>query len=218
MLEIMRQGGPMMWVLFACSVVAVSVFLERLFHLHRARIGSSDFLEGIYNILRRKNIVEAVSICEETPGPEAHVVRAAILHHDEGPEHIRKAVQEAGLAEIPRLERNLNLLYTVAKVAPLLGLLGTVLGMVQTLVTIEQNAPLVHAGELSGGMWQALLSTAAGLTVAIPAYAGHNFLMGRVDAVLQDMERTAAEIVVFLASLDKGENGGLQNVDQQPSA
>lgn len=218
MLEIMRQGGPMMWVLFGCSVVAVSVFLERLFHLHRARIGSSDFLEGIYNILRRRNIVEAVSICEETPGPEAHIVRAAILHYDETSENIRKAVQEAGLAEIPRLERNLNLLYTVSKIAPLLGLLGTVLGMLQTLAIIEQRSPLVHAGDLSGGLWQALLSTAVGLAVAIPAYAGHNFLMGRVDVILQDMERTAAEIVMFLASLDKGENGGPRNQVQQPGA
>jgi len=198
-----------MWVILALSLLAAVIFLERLFHLHRAQIGSGDFLKGIYNILRRKNIVEAVSICEETPGPEAHIVRAAVLHHDEDRETLHKAIQEAGLSEIPRLERNLNLLLTIAQVAPLLGLLGTVLGLMETLWTIQQKAPLVHAGDLTGGMWQALISTAAGLAVAIPAYIGHNFLVGRVESILQDMERTSAEIFTFLIGQRRTEEVGL---------
>lgn len=206
MLEIMQNGGPIMWLILSCSVLVAILFLERLFHLHRAQIGSRDFLEGIFNIMRRGNVVEAVSICEETPGPEAHVIRAAILRHDEGEDMIRKAIREAGAAEIPRLERNLNLLATLAQVTPLLGLLGTVLGMVQTLMLIEQRAPLVHAGDLAGGLWQALLSTAFGLAVAIPAYAGHNFLVGRVESIVQDMERTSAEILLFLASKKREEH------------
>ena len=204
MFDLIRQGGPVMWLLLACSLLAGIIFLERLLHLHRAQISSPEFLKGIYNILRRDNLVEAVSICEETPGPVAHIVRAAVLHHDEPGESIARAIQEAGLAEVPRLERNLNMLLTLAQVAPLIGLLGTVLGMMQVLITIEQKSPLVHAGDLGAGLWQALISTAAGLAIAIPTYMAYNFLVGRVEAVVLDMERASGEILTFLVNRARG--------------
>lgn len=198
MFELMHKGGAMMWLILAASLVGAVVFLKKLLDLHRAQIRVGDFLKGIFNILNRKNIVEAVSICEETPGPVASIVRAAVLHHDEPPEGIRRAIEEAGLAEIPRLERHVNLLATLAQIAPLMGLLGTVLGMMQALLTFTQKAPLVQSGDLMGGMWQALISTAAGLAVAIPAYAGYNFLVSRVESIVLDMEAASAEILAFL--------------------
>jgi biopolymer transport protein ExbB len=197
MFELIQKGGPMMWVILATSFIAAVVFVKKLFELHRAQIRWSDFLKGIYNVLSRKNIVEAVSICEETPGPVASIVRAAILHHDEGPEGIRRAIEEAGLAEVPRLEKNLAMLATVAQIAPIMGLLGTVLGMIQTLLMIQQKAPLVHSGDLMGGLMQALIATAAGLAVAIPTYAGYNFLVSRVESIVLDMEQASAEILAF---------------------
>lgn len=187
-----------MWLLVLCSILAGVVFLERLLHLHRAQIPYSDFLKGIYTIVGRDNVVEAVSICEETPGPVAHVVRAAVLHHDAPREIIVESMHQAGLDEIPRLERNLNLLLTLAQIAPLIGLLGTVVGMIQIMVAVDTQSPLVHAGELGQGMWQALLSTAAGLAIAIPSYAAYNFLVGRVESIVLDIERGAAEILNFL--------------------
>lgn len=199
MLTWIIKGGPMMWIILACGVVGTAVFLAKLYELHRAQIRPGDFLKGLYNILNRNNIVEAVSICEETPGPVASVVRAAILHHDEERPVIQRAVEEAGLAEIPRLERNLTVIATIAQISPLLGLLGTVLGMIQVVMVIEQKAPLVQSGDLMNGLWQALLATAAGLLVSIPAYAGYNFLVSRVESILLDMERAAVEILAFLA-------------------
>lgn len=209
MLELIQKGGPVLWVIFASSVIGVFVFLAKLFDLHRAQIRPGDFLKGLYNILQRNNVVEAVSICEETPGPVASVVRAAILHHDEDRAIIQRAIEEAGLAEIPRLERNLTVLATIAQITPLLGLLGTVLGMIRMAIAIEQKAPLVHVGDLMGGLWQALLATAAGLAVAIPAYAGYNFLVSRVESLVLDMERAAVEILAYLtAPGHKRETGG----------
>ncbi len=199
MLELLNKGGPVMWVLAVTAVVAVMVFLERLFHLHRAQIKSDDFLKGIFNIVRRGNIAEAISICDETPGPVASIVRAAVLHYDEPKEEIQKAIEEAGLAEVPRLERNLNLLGTIAKISPLLGLLGTVLGMIQMFLSMQRHAPLLQAGDLGEGLWQALVTTATGLAIAIPAYAGYNFLIGRVETILLDMERISVNILAFLA-------------------
>jgi len=199
MLTLIQKGGPMMWLILAGSIVAAVVFLKKLFDLHRAQIKWADFLKGIYNILSRRNVVEAVSICEETPGPVANIVRAAILHHDEDKGSIQRAIEEAGLSEIPRLERHLTVLATLAQVMPMMGLLGTVLGMMQVLLTIQEKSPLVHSGDLMGGMWQALISTAASLAVAIPIYAGYNLLVGRVESIVLDMERASVDILAFLS-------------------
>lgn len=207
MLELINRGGPTMWVIGAISVLAMTIFLQRLFHLHRAQIKTGDFLSGIFTVLGRGNAVEAISICEETPGPVAQIVRAAILERGGGRDRIQQVMEEVGLAEIPRLEKNLLLLLTMAQIAPMAGLLGTVLGMMQVLMVIEAKAPLIHAGDLGGGLWQALISTAAGLAVAIPAYAGYNFLVGRVEAILLDMERAFAEVLVFLTSADQQGKG-----------
>ena len=199
MLELILQGGLIMWVILGAGLIAAMIFLERLFHLHRAQINAADFLEGIYNVLRRRNVVEAVSICEETPGPVAHIMRAGVLQGDAEREEIEQAIEGAGLTEIPRLERHLSMLATLAQMAPLLGLLGTVLGMMESLWVIHQKAPLVYAGDLAGGMWQALITTAVGLAVAIPAYAGYNFLLHRVESIVLDMERSSVDILNFLS-------------------
>lgn len=199
MLELILQGGLIMWVILGAGLIAAMIFIERLFHLHRAQINAADFLEGIYNVLRRRNVVEAVSICEETPGPVAHIMRAGILQGDAEREEIEQAIEGAGLTEIPRLERHLSMLATLAQMTPLLGLLGTVLGMMESLWVIHQKAPLVYAGDLAGGMWQALITTAVGLAVAIPAYAGYNFLLHRVESIVLDMERSSVDILNFLS-------------------
>jgi biopolymer transport protein ExbB len=198
MILLIQKGGPMMWLILAVSIVAAVLFLKKLFDLHRAQIKWIDFLKGIYNILGRRNVVEAVSICEETPGPVASIVRAAVLHHDEDKESIQRAIEEAGLAEIPRLEKNLTMLATLAQITPMMGLLGTVLGMMQVLLAVQEKSPLVHSGDLMGGLWQALISTAASLAVAIPIYAGYNLLVGRVESIVLDMERASVEILAFL--------------------
>ena len=201
MLDLMQQGGPMLWVLGVISLTAATIFFERMFYLHRVQIKTTDFLKGIFNIVRKGNTVEAVTLCEETPGPVAHMVRVAILEKNRGPEQVQRTMQEVGLSEIPRLEKNLSILLTLAQVCPLVGLLGTVLGMAQILHVIHDKAPLIHAGDLGGGLWQALLSTAAGLVVAIPSHVGHNFLVSRVEAIVLDMERSFTEVTIFFANL-----------------
>ena len=198
MREWIVQGGPVLWALLVVSVLAVFVFLNKLLQLHRAQIHSRDFLDGIYNVLRRGNAVEAVTICEDTPGPVAQLVRAAILQVDDNPEEMSKAIQHAGLAEIPRLEHRLNLLATLGKIAPMLGLLGTVLGFIQVFVDMQRTYPATYPSALAGGMGAALLTTAVGLTIAIPIYAGYNLLVSRIEALVLDMEYAAAEIYSFL--------------------
>jgi biopolymer transport protein ExbB len=192
---LLANGGPMLWLILLLSAVGVAVFIERFLHCHRAQINSTGFLNGVRTVLKRDNVVEALSICDATPGPVARLVRVAILNREHGRERVREALEEAGLAEVPRLEEKLNLLATIAQLAPLLGLLGTVLGFIGAFWAMKEAGPYAHVGDLSKGIWQALISTAAGLAVAIPAHAGYNYLVSRVNSIVLDMERAATEIV-----------------------
>ncbi len=199
MWELMVKGGWIMWPIMVCSVVAASLFLERVFHLHRSQIKQEDFLNGIYTIVNRGNLAEAVSICDQTPGPVAHIVRVALLHVDEKGDALKQTISQAGLAEIPRLEKNLGGLLTIAQITPLLGLLGTIIGLVQVFSVMEQHAPLAEIGDISGGIWQALLTSAVGICVSIPSFTGYNFLLSRIERITLNMDYAAEEIYRFLA-------------------
>ena len=198
MLNLMGNGGPVTWLLLICGLFAALVFFERLFNLHRAQIAADDFLKGVYNILNRDNTVEAAPICEEAPGPVARLALAAVLHHDDALENIGRAIEDAGLEEIPRMERGLGWLATVARITPLIGLLGTVLGMMDVLQAARRAAPLVSMADLTGGLWAALSSTALSLVIAILVYAGYNLLVSRVESILLDMERSASALMNFM--------------------
>ena len=189
------KEGLALWLILLASAVAVVVFIERYLHCHRAQINSTEFLNGVRNVLRRNNVVEAISICDATPGPVARLVKTAILNREHGRERIREAIEEAGLVEVPRLEEKLNLLATIAQLTPLLGLFGTVLGMMQIFAKVEDYGLAAHIGLLAQGVWTALIYCAAGLAVSIPVHAAYNYLVSRVNAIVLDMERAATEIV-----------------------
>ena len=203
MFDLLNQGGLVAWVIVASGLVALAVFLERVLHLHRARIKSEDFLAGILNNLKRGNVNEALAICDDTPGPVASIVRTAIVNRSAGQEALRSAVETVGRTEISRMERRLVTLATVAQVAPLFGLLGTVVGMIKALQVMKAQAPLVQSADVMGGLMQALVTTAAGLAVAVPCYIAFNFLVGKVEKIVIDMERSASDIQAYLT----GTNG-----------
>jgi len=193
--QFLSHGGPMIWLIVACSALAIVVFIERLLHYHREQINSMEFLNGVRNVLRRDNVVEALSICDATPGPVARLVKVAILSRERGRDGVREALEEAGLVEVPPLEEKLSILATMAQITPLMGLLGTVLGFIKVFSVLQAQGSLAHMEAMSRGVWQALISTAAGLAVAIPCYAGYNYLVNRVNAIVLDMEKAATEIV-----------------------
>jgi biopolymer transport protein ExbB len=198
MIELLIKSGIIGWVILANSLLAALIFLEKLFHLHRAEIKTDDFLSGIYTIVRNGNLPEAIGMCDNTPGPVAYITRAALLHRGESHAELTHAVEQAALEEIPRLERHLKGLLTTAQLSPLLGLLGTILGLISSLIVMERNAPLIQIGDAAGGLWQALITSAAGLIVAIPAFAGYNLLSARIEKLILDMERGASGIIHFL--------------------
>jgi len=201
---LLTHGGPVIWLILLAAAVAFATFIERVLYCHRSQINSAAFLNGVRTVLKRDNVVEAISICDATPGPVARIVKTAILNRDHGRERVREAVEEAGLTEVPRLEEKLNLLATIAQIAPLLGLLGTIVGFMDVFSQLQSDGLYAHFNAFSGGIWRALICAAAGIAVAIPVHAGYNYLVSRINKIVLDMERSGAEIVNILTENGNG--------------
>lgn len=190
-----------MFLILLCSIIALAVVIERLWHLRRAQINTQAFMEVIAELLKRNKIMDAIDRCNAMPGPIAHILKAGIMKHDRPRSEIKEAIEDAGLHEVPRLEKNLSALATIAHISPLLGLLGTVTGMVRSFQVIELKATAlmpVNPGDLAGGIWEALITTVAGLAVAIPTYVAYNFLVSKVDGFVLEMEKSATDVVNIL--------------------
>ncbi|MDD2456719.1 MAG: MotA/TolQ/ExbB proton channel family protein [Kiritimatiellae bacterium] len=197
-MNIFWQGGPVFWLLVFAGVAAVAVFFERLLHLRRAQIDYDDFLKGVCNVLENGNVDEAMVICEETPGPVAAVTLTAIRHRKGSLAAMREAVDNKGRAELSRMERRLASLAVTCQTAPLLGLLGTLLGVVKIVQDMNEQAPVIQSTDLTEGLMRALLAAAAGLMVAVPCHVMYALLMVRIERIVLDMEAAASEIVAFL--------------------
>ena len=174
---------------------------------YRAQVNVNEIVTGLINVLRREGMIEAITLCDNSPGPVPRVLSSAIRAYKEG-DDIRDSLATQTLIEVPRLESRLNILATLAYVMPLLGLLGTVLGLVDSFQTITANpdAAVTTLPELSKGVYKALLCTAAGLSVAIPCHIAYNYLVSRVQDFCTDMEKASAEIMYFFRH-HKKENG-----------
>ncbi len=214
MIELMQKGGVLMWVIVTCSILATGIFLERFFHYHRSFIEVSEFLNGLANLIRRKNFAEARHECAVTHVPVARVLHAAILRHDSPRAELKDIVQEAGQLEVPALEKNLPALATIAFIAPMIGFLGTVTGLMSAFATLSANSGYTSAIDISGAIYQCLITTAAGIAVAIPTFVAHQYLSARVDRLLRDMERAGIEMVQLLSDQAK-ERGDIISFEEQ---
>ncbi|MFA5499808.1 MAG: MotA/TolQ/ExbB proton channel family protein [Candidatus Omnitrophota bacterium] len=203
MWDMIQKGGPVMYLIIILSIIAFGVVIERIYNFNRARVDAQKFMDDILKHLKRNKIIEAIEMCNQTPGPIAHIIKAGILKHDRSKAEIKEAIDEAAQLEIPRLEKHLPIIATIAHIAPLLGLLGTVSGMIKAFQIIQLKALTmtpVNPGDLSGGIWEALLATLAGLAVAIPTYVAYNYLVNQVDNLVYEMERSATDLVNLLSS------------------
>jgi biopolymer transport protein ExbB len=199
--QIFMAGGPLMWPICICSMFALAIVFEKIWYLRKIQIDAQEFLTSILERMKKHQVKEALQICEGTFSPIAHILKAGIIKYDRTRSQIKEAIEDASLYEIPRLEKNLSALATIAHISPLLGLLGTVTGMVRCFQVIQAKASAYYPvvpGDLARGIWEALLTTVAGLIVAIPAYVAYNYLVSRVNNVTLEMEKAATELVNFL--------------------
>ena len=196
--EYMQKGGPLMWLILFCSVLAGAVFLERVTYYHRITMRIGEFMRGLANLISHRRFAEAQMECAGTPTPVTRVLHAAILRHDAPRTELKEIVLEAGQLEVPRLERRLGIIATIGFVVPMIGLLGTVTGLIESFVNISSQSGFASSTDIASGIYQALLTTAAGLVVAIPCAVAYGYLNSRVNTIVHDMERAGIEIVNLL--------------------
>ena len=197
---LIQQGGYTLYPLFVLSIIAVLIFIERALFLHKGQIHSLDFLAGIKNLVKKKRLVEAMTLCEETPGPLARVVKSALLQYGASDARIRSAIESAALIEVPILERRIGSLSAIARIAPLIGFIGTLIAAFQALVSLE--AANAESAYFMQSLAQAIISSAVGLGIAALAALAYHFLHGRVRALVFEIERVAHAIYEFLTSAE----------------
>jgi len=208
LMDILRNGGATFWIIAFLGFVALIIFLEKVFYLHRVQVNTGELVRGFINTSKKGNLLEAISLCDDTPGPAAHILRAVIISYEQGDKDLSRAVDDAALSEIPRLESRMNILSTVSYVCPLLGLFGTVLGMIGVFYQLsELSSSGINIAELAVGIKKALFCTAGGLAVAIPCYIAYSYLLSRIQGIILDMEKAASEILYFFEQ-NRQKSGG----------
>ena len=198
-IRIFHDGGPVFLIICLAGLAALAIFLERIVKLRQARIRYEDFLNGVFNILEKGKIREATALCDDSPGPVVRLMRAAILHRDEPRDALRQILDNTGRAEISRMERRLAALSSITQATPLLGLLGSLLGILGTVQTMRGELPLVQTLDITGGLVRALVTSLAGLAVAIPSFIMYNILVVRIDRIVLDMEQASGDILAFMS-------------------
>ena len=198
--QLFIAGGNFMWGLLAAAILALAVILERAFTLAKARTNTRRLIGSVITTLRSDGVNEAAQVCERTRGPIAAILHSGLLRAERGPEAVEKAIETSGTIEMAFLERGLVGLSAVANTAPLLGFLGTVSGMISAFEAIA-NADNVNAKLVASGISEALITTASGLIIAIPASLGHSFFLSIIDRFIIEMEETSAELVEELTQI-----------------
>jgi biopolymer transport protein ExbB len=202
-----QQGGPMMWPLLLFSLVAATFIVERAIALRRAKINVNEFLSKVRKaLLVNRDVRAAIKVCEEYKGPVASVVKSALLKYGHPREEIEKNIESAAIFESGRLERGLMVLSSTANVAPMLGFLGTVTGMIRSFATLAQQG-LTNPGAVAAGISEALITTATGLFIAIPAQLGYNYYMSRINRFMRDIETASNMLMETFVEMDSDRYG-----------
>lgn len=197
MFEFFMKGGILMWPILICSIISVSIILERLYYFYdvKRKIYIPEFSSLVKDLLRRKKIADAIKLCEETKGPLSKIILTGIRNHNLSFEERERIVSIVGSREVRNMEKHLNILSLIADISPLLGLTGTVTGLIRAFMKVQEMSGRVDASQLAGGIWEALITTAAGLFVAIPTLAFYHYFEGKVSSYASLMKDVAAEIL-----------------------
>ena len=188
------QGGPMVWVLLIASALGVVVFVERRLAYHRVQINTTALLGGLKNVLSQNNLVEAIGICDATPSPTARIVKVVLENYQLSREEVKEILEQHGSEEVARLEQRLGILSTIGQIAPLLGLLGAVLGFMETGEEVITNHHTHFA--------KALMPLALGLAIGVPCYVGYNHLVAVIGTIVIDMQKAGLRALRMVSELE----------------
>lgn len=198
MVDILEQGGVIMWIIIFLSVVAAVIIIERLLFFRKIRLDEEKMIYRLKSTLQKSHFDEALSICENNPSPITNLMRVGIEHRSYPSETIKQTILDAANLEIPSMEKHLPALGTITHIAPLLGLLGTVTGNISAFGVLGRLGSVGDPGLLAKGIAEALLTTAAGLIVAIPAIIFYNYLVNKVNHIIIRLENRVNELVLLL--------------------
>jgi len=198
--------NAIIFILIGCSIISFTIFIERLVQLHRSEIDTNKFIINLRHSIRDGNIIEAIKICENTGGTISNIVKAGICKHNRAKGDIESAMEITGMNEIAKLEKNAKILSIIAHITPLIGLLGTVLGFIQAFSEMRMSGLVdISATRIGEAMEFALITTAAGLVVAIPSVLAYNYLVSRVETFVLEIQTSSAEIVDLLVHRKENE-------------
>lgn len=204
LLQLFRDGGIFMWPLLACSILGLAVILVKFVTLRLAKVRTDRLLDRVRGLVREGRVDQAIDLCANTRGPVASILLTGLHLYEEGSTaRADQAITHAGRIEMAFLEKGLVVLATIANVAPLIGFLGTVAGMILAFGAIEQ-AGEVEAQLVAGGIKVALITTAAGLIIAIPVNMAHNWFVSQIDGLIVDMRRGVQTIHDVLWQRQRG--------------
>jgi len=202
-LEQIINAGWLMAVIGVYSMISHAVILERAINLRRSKLIPAQFIARIYNVLERGSPEIAIALCDKRPGPLTNIIKAGIIHRHYDEERLKKVVHFAVLQERPKIERYLSLLGVIPPLATYTGLLGTVIGMIRSFGALGMMDISIDAEvNMAKGISQSLMTTAAGLVVALPAFIAHQYFSNRADSILREMERHSMSLVKFLVSAE----------------
>ncbi|MFA6541059.1 MAG: MotA/TolQ/ExbB proton channel family protein [Bacteroidota bacterium] len=212
LLELFLKGGLVMWPILICSLVTVAVIVEKYVMLSRAKVDPKQLMMKIRSALSRNDIAGAVEACAKVKAPVSNILRHGVVNYKHGEQSVKEAIELAGKEEIFYLEKRLPVLANMAGIAPMLGFLGTVTGMIAAFQTIERLGGNVNPSVLAGGIWEAMLTTAFGLLVGIPALYFYNYFVSRVNRFIFEIENSAEE---FLALVKNGQSDDVKPSEAQ---
>lgn len=207
LLDIFLKGGFIMWFILLSSIIGLAVSIDRFIMLRKAKINVPAFMVRIRGFIKKKDISGAISYCMQEKSPVANIVRKGLKKYKYGHDRVKDAIENAGSQEVSKLEKGLSVLASVAGIAPLLGFLGTVTGMIQAFMTIQDLAGAANPSDLAGGIWEALITTAFGLIIGIPAFALYNYFLSAVKKLVGEMETVANDVI------DVIQDGGKDDVE-----
>ena len=205
-IHLIQAGGPVMYPLVFCAILSVAFMIERFITINRASADNEALTEQVREHLQGGRVNDALAVCDQHPGPVAGLLANGIRNRNLDSDSIERAMEELALRETPLLYRHLGVLDTIITVAPLLGLLGTVTGMIKSFNVVGSAAGLNNPTAITGGVAEALLATATGLAIAIVTLVGYNYLTEKVKEIIADMEVRATQLMNILANL-RGSEG-----------
>jgi biopolymer transport protein ExbB len=193
--DLFLKGGLVMWLILGCSLIALYIIIRQFLTLSSAKVNGSKLILQIRSILSKGDVSAALTLCSQSNTPLSSILRAGLLKMQSTHQDVKDAIESSAKQEVYKLERGLGLLGSIAGIAPLLGFLGTVTGMIAAFRVIEINEGVVNPQLLAGGIWEALLTTAFGLIVGIPAYFMYNYFVNRVNHFVSETETSCNDFL-----------------------